>query len=110
MLFKLEVVTIVLQPIVPVLLRFPLIVSKYIHLFALLQIFPLLMQQFSSEKQAAYVWQFICSIPVTLLEDFLPWILSFLSSEERVEFMHCIDKVVPKEKLLQEVNSDWSSQ
>lgn len=97
--------------------------SKYIHLFALnvwantfydhnyyVQIFPLLMQQFSLEKQAAYVWQFMCSIPVTLLEDFLPWILSFLSSQEQVEFMHCIEKVVPKEKLLQEVNSDWSSQ
>ncbi|XP_074343999.1 zinc finger protein BRUTUS-like At1g74770 [Apium graveolens] len=71
------------------------------------QIFPLLTQQFSLEKQAAYVWQFMCSIPVALLEDFLPWILSFLSSQEQVEFMHCIEKVVPKEKLLQEVVQSW---
>ncbi|KAK1359771.1 Zinc ion binding protein [Heracleum sosnowskyi] len=71
------------------------------------QIFPLLMQQFSLEKQAAYVWQFMCSIPVTLLEDFLPWIISVLSSREQVEFMHCIAKVVPKEKLLQEVVHSW---
>lgn len=73
------------------------------------QVFPLLMQQFSSEKQAAYIWQFMCSIPVTLLEDFLPWIISILSSREQIEFMHCIENVAPKEKLLQEVNPDFSS-
>lgn len=38
------------------------------------QVFPLLMQQFSSSEQASLVWQFMCSVPVTLLEDFLPWI------------------------------------
>ncbi|KAL1812482.1 hypothetical protein ACET3Z_022547 [Daucus carota] len=71
------------------------------------QVFPLLMQQFSSEKQAAYIWQFMCSIPVTLLEDFLPWIISILSSREQIEFMHCIEKVAPKEKLLQELVHSW---
>lgn len=68
------------------------------------------MQQFSSREQASLVWQFMCSVPVTLLEDFLPWMSSFLSSDEQVEIMHCMEEVVPKEKLLQEVDPDLNYQ
>ncbi|XP_028092839.1 zinc finger protein BRUTUS-like At1g18910 isoform X1 [Camellia sinensis] len=71
------------------------------------QVFPLLMQQFSSKEQASLIWQFLCSVPIMLLEDFLPWLTSFLSPDEQEDFLHCIKEVVPKEKLLQEVVISW---
>lgn len=75
-----------------------------------LQVFPLLMRQFTSEEQSSFVWQFICSIPVSLLEDFLPWMTSFFSPDEQVEFICCIKSIVPKDILLQEVDPDLISQ
>ncbi|KAL1810280.1 hypothetical protein ACET3Z_027270 [Daucus carota] len=71
------------------------------------QVFPLLMQQFSSSEQASLVWQFMCSVPVTLLEDFLPWMLSILSPDEKIEVSRSMKEIVPKEKLLQEVVISW---
>ncbi|CAK9184752.1 unnamed protein product [Ilex paraguariensis] len=71
------------------------------------QVFPLLMQYFSSEEQGSLVWHFMCSVPIMLLEDFLPWMNSFLSPDERMDVIHCIKEVVPKEKLLQEVVISW---
>ncbi|PSR89630.1 Zinc finger protein BRUTUS-like [Actinidia chinensis var. chinensis] len=71
------------------------------------QVFPLLMQQFSIEEQASLIWQFLCSVPIMLLEDFLPWLTSFLSPDEQEDILHCIIEVVPKEKLLQEVVISW---
>ncbi|XP_059643366.1 zinc finger protein BRUTUS-like At1g74770 isoform X2 [Cornus florida] len=71
------------------------------------QVFPLLMQQFSPKEQASLVWQFMCNVPVTLLEDFLPWMASFLSPDEQINALHCLKEVVPKEKLLQEVVISW---
>ncbi|KAL5544275.1 hypothetical protein UlMin_008059 [Ulmus minor] len=71
------------------------------------QVFPLLMQQFSPKEQASLVWKFMCSVPVVLLEDQLPWTLSFLSPDEQVEFIHSIKDIVPKEKALQEVVTSW---
>ena len=65
--------------------------------------FPLLIQQFSPKEQASLVWKFFCSVPVMLLEDFLPWMISFLSSDEQVEALTCIKEIVPNEQLLQEV-------
>lgn len=71
------------------------------------QVFPLLMKQFSPQEQASLVWQFMCSVPVLLLEDFLPWMTSFLSPEEQVNVVNCIKEVVPEEKLLEEVVISW---
>jgi zinc finger-like protein len=68
-----------------------------------MQVFPLLIQHLSFEEQAGLVWQFICSIPVNLMEEFLPWIASCLSSEERQAMIACMHSVVPKEDLLRKV-------
>ncbi|XP_048330069.2 zinc finger protein BRUTUS-like At1g18910 isoform X1 [Ziziphus jujuba] len=73
------------------------------------QVFPLLSKQFSPKKQAAFVWQFLCSIPVMLLEDLLPWTISFLPLDEQLEVKNCIKEIVPEEKSLQEVVIYWLS-
>ncbi|KAK4568395.1 hypothetical protein RGQ29_003971 [Quercus rubra] len=65
------------------------------------------MQQFSSKEQGSLVWQFICSVPLKLMEEFLPWMISFLSPEEQVEVTLCIKDIVPREKSLQEVVISW---
>lgn len=49
------------------------------------------------------MWQFICSVPVMVLEDFLPWMMSYLSHEERNEVVNCMKDVVPNEDSLQQV-------
>ena len=69
----------------------------------LMQVFPLLIKHLSFEEQAGLVWQFICSIPVNLMETFLPWIASCLSSEEQHAMIECMHSVVPKEDLLRKV-------
>lgn len=71
-----------------------------------LQVFPLILQQFCREEQAALVWQFMCSVPLLLLEDLLPWTISFLPPDEQEEVRHCIKAIVPDEKSLQEVDPD----
>lgn len=68
-----------------------------------LQIFPLLVQQFSPKEQAKLVWQYLCSVPIILLEEFLPWLTTTLSSDQKNDFLECISVIVPDEKLLQEV-------
>ncbi|CAN0903469.1 Zinc finger protein BRUTUS-like At1g74770 [Linum grandiflorum] len=62
------------------------------------QVFPLLVEWFSPQEQASLVWQFLCSIPVMLLEDFLPWMVS-LSPEKQIDVTLCITKIVPEESL-----------
>lgn len=71
------------------------------------QVLPLLVQHFSFEEQAALVWQFMCSIPVNLMEEFLPWLASCLSQDERQEMFACMHKIVPKEDLLRQVVFSW---
>ncbi|KAK6924931.1 Zinc finger, CHY-type [Dillenia turbinata] len=71
------------------------------------QVIPLMMQKFSPSEQASLVWQSLCSVPIMLLEDFLPWIISFITPDEQVDVVHCIKEVVPKEDLLQEVVISW---
>ncbi|RXH76061.1 hypothetical protein DVH24_001640 [Malus domestica] len=71
------------------------------------QVFPLILQQFCREEQAALVWQFLCSVPLLLLEDLLPWTISFLPPDEQEEVRHCIKAIVPDEKSLQEVVNFW---
>ncbi|KAF2316006.1 hypothetical protein GH714_040801 [Hevea brasiliensis] len=71
------------------------------------QVFPLLLEHFSSKEQASLVWEFFCSIPVILLKELLPWMISFLSPEKQVDVTHCIREIVPQEKSLQEVVISW---
>lgn len=68
------------------------------------QVFPLLVKQFSFQEQASLVWRFIGSIPVILLQDFLPWVISFSHPDEQEEIKNFVREVVPKEKSLQEVD------
>ncbi|KAL5725526.1 hypothetical protein ACHQM5_008662 [Ranunculus cassubicifolius] len=71
------------------------------------QIFPLLVHHFSFREQASLVWQFFSSVPIILLEDFLPWMMSYLPLDEQADVVHCIKEIVPKDKLLQEVVASW---
>ncbi|RZC58738.1 hypothetical protein C5167_006041 [Papaver somniferum] len=70
------------------------------------QVFPLLIQ-FSLEEQASLVRKFIYSVPITLLEDMLPWMASCLPKTEQDDFALCIKAVIPKENLLQKVLISW---
>uniref|UniRef100_A0A803P4T1 Uncharacterized protein n=1 Tax=Cannabis sativa TaxID=3483 RepID=A0A803P4T1_CANSA len=47
------------------------------------------------------------SVPIVLMEDMLPWTLSFLSPQERVEVENCLKDIVPEEKSLHEVVLSW---
>lgn len=87
----------------PLFYRRSLTVMYYRGIYSA-QVFPLLVQQFSSKEQSLLIWQFICSIPVVLLEDLLPWMTSFLSQEEQIDVVHCLKQITPDEKLLQEVD------
>ena len=80
----------------------PEIIQITLH-YNLMQVFPLLIQHLSFEEQAGLVWQFICSIPINLMEEFLPWIASCLSSEEQQAMIACMHSVVPKADLLRKV-------
>ncbi|XP_049345318.1 zinc finger protein BRUTUS-like At1g74770 [Solanum verrucosum] len=71
------------------------------------QIFPLMMEKFSSEEQARLVWQYLCSVPLMILEDFMPWLTASLSSHEKTYFLNFIHIVLPEEKLIQEVFISW---
>ncbi|KAM7273757.1 hypothetical protein ACFE04_028421 [Oxalis oulophora] len=71
------------------------------------QVFPLLTKSLCVEEQASLVWEFMCSIPLMLLEKMLPWMMSFLSLEERDDATKCIKEIAPKETLLQEVVISW---
>ncbi|CAH8391101.1 unnamed protein product [Eruca vesicaria subsp. sativa] len=71
------------------------------------QVFPLLIENFSCEEQASLVWQFMCSVPVMVLEEIFPWMTSLLSPIERSEVENCVKQVVPKEFSLQLVINSW---
>ncbi|XP_057508284.1 zinc finger protein BRUTUS-like isoform X1 [Actinidia eriantha] len=71
------------------------------------QVFPLLIEKFSFEEQASLVWQFLCSIPVCMMAEFLPWLSSSISSDECQDMRKCLIKVIPEEKLLQQVIFTW---
>ncbi|KAF5186084.1 Zinc finger protein brutus-like [Thalictrum thalictroides] len=71
------------------------------------QVFPLLVERFSFEEQASLVWQCFCSIPIILLEDFLPWMTSYIPKDDLADVVHCIIEIVPKENVLQEVVASW---
>ncbi|KAF2931979.1 zinc finger protein BRUTUS isoform X1 [Oryza sativa Japonica Group] len=71
------------------------------------QVFPLLIKKFSHEEQADLVWQFLCSIPVNMMAEFLPWLATSVSSDEHQDILNCLHKIVPDEKLLQQVVFAW---
>ena len=63
----------------------------------------MLIEKFSFEEQAFLVWQFLCSIPVNMMTEFLPWLSSSISSDEHQDMHKCLSKIIPEEKLLQQV-------
>ncbi|KAJ1398314.1 Zinc finger, CHY-type [Sesbania bispinosa] len=71
------------------------------------QVFPLVIEKFSSEEQASLVWQFLCSIPVKMMAEFLPWLASYISSDEHQDLLRCLCTIIPKEKLLHQVIFGW---
>ncbi|OVA12998.1 zinc finger protein [Macleaya cordata] len=71
------------------------------------QVFPLLKEKYSFEEQASLVWQFLCSIPVNMMAEFLPWLSSSITSDEHKDMLKCLCKIVPEEKLLQQVIFTW---
>lgn len=71
------------------------------------QVFPLFMKQFSDEEQAALVWQYMCSVPVILMEELFPWLACFLSPDEQLDMKHCVKRIMPQDKSLQEVVISW---
>ncbi|EXB77523.1 Uncharacterized RING finger protein [Morus notabilis] len=71
------------------------------------QVLPLLIEKFSFEEQTSLVWQFLCSIPVNMMAEFLPWLSSSISSDEHQDMCKWLGKVVPEEKLLQQVVFSW---
>ncbi|KAL6007537.1 hypothetical protein ACLOJK_033035 [Asimina triloba] len=72
-----------------------------------INVFPLLMEKFTFDEQAALVWQFLCSIPVNMMAEFLPWLSSSISPDEHQDMLKWLHKVVPAEKLLQQVIFTW---
>ncbi|GFP84674.1 uncharacterized ring finger protein c2f3.16 [Phtheirospermum japonicum] len=71
------------------------------------QVFPLLNEKFSFEEQASLVWQFLCSIPVNMMSAFLPWLASSISFDERQDMRNCLHRIIPDEKLLQQIIFTW---
>ncbi|XP_011071734.1 zinc finger protein BRUTUS-like At1g18910 isoform X1 [Sesamum indicum] len=71
------------------------------------QVFPLVKQKFTSEQQSQLVWQYMCSVPIILLEEFLPWMTLYLTSDEKLDVLGCIKLITPKERILQEVVLSW---
>ncbi|XP_057996262.1 zinc finger protein BRUTUS isoform X2 [Hevea brasiliensis] len=73
----------------------------------IVKVFPLLIEKFTFEEQASLVWQFLCSIPVNMMAEFLPWLSSSISSDEYQDMHKCLYKIIPKEKLLHQVIFTW---
>ncbi|KAI5083971.1 hypothetical protein GOP47_0000140 [Adiantum capillus-veneris] len=71
------------------------------------QVFPLLLKHFNVEEQATLVWQFLCRIPVSLLQKLLPWIAASLSEVEHESMVTCMKAIIPKDDLLQNVVLTW---
>ncbi|KAI9113843.1 hypothetical protein K1719_015094 [Acacia pycnantha] len=71
------------------------------------QVFPLLIEKFSIDEQASLIWQFLCSIPVNTMTEFLPWLSTSISLDESRNLRKCLSKILPEEKLLQKVIFTW---
>ncbi|XP_054795551.1 LOW QUALITY PROTEIN: zinc finger protein BRUTUS-like [Prosopis cineraria] len=71
------------------------------------QVFPLVIENFSFKEQASLVWQFLCSLPVKMMAEFLPWLALYVSSDEHQDMLKCLCSIIPEEKLLQQVVFGW---
>ncbi|KAH7295966.1 hypothetical protein KP509_26G001500 [Ceratopteris richardii] len=71
------------------------------------QVFSLLLKHFGHEEQAALVWQFLCRIPVSLLQRLLQWITTSLSQVEKESMIKCMQLIVPEDESLQHVILSW---
>lgn len=71
------------------------------------QVFPLLIEKYSFDEQSSLVWQFLCSIPVSMMAEFLPWLSSSISFDECQDMRKCLSKIIPEEELLQQVIFTW---
>ncbi|KAK9705201.1 hypothetical protein RND81_07G040400 [Saponaria officinalis] len=71
------------------------------------QVFPLLIEKFSFEEQASLVWRFLCSIPVNMMVEFLPWLSSSVSTDESQDMRKCLRRIIPNEALLHQVIFAW---
>ncbi|GAB4840321.1 hypothetical protein Ancab_021088 [Ancistrocladus abbreviatus] len=71
------------------------------------QVYPLLIEKFSFEEQASLVWQFLCSIPVSMMMEFLPWLSSSISVDEHQDMRKCLKKIIPDKILLHQVIFTW---
>lgn len=89
--------------LISILLVSPLQISHYMLLR--MQVFPLVIDKFSPEEQCQLVWQYMCSVPTILLEEFFPWMTLHLTPDEKLGVLYCVKLIVPKERLLQEVDS-----
>ncbi|XP_028784078.1 zinc finger protein BRUTUS-like At1g18910 isoform X2 [Neltuma alba] len=49
----------------------------------------------------------MCSVPVVLLQEVLPWMVSFLSADKQAEVRKFLNEITPMEKELQEVFIAW---
>lgn len=63
----------------------------------------MLIEKFSFEEQADLVWQFLCNIPVNMMVEFLPWLSACVSPDEHQDMLKSLCKIIPEEKLLQQV-------
>ncbi|KAK4409628.1 Zinc finger protein BRUTUS [Sesamum angolense] len=82
-------------------------INQSAHVQGKEQVFPLLREKFSFEEQASLVWQFLCSIPVNMMAEFLPWLSSSISADERQDMRKCLQRIIPDERLLQQVIFNW---
>ncbi|TQE08096.1 hypothetical protein C1H46_006370 [Malus baccata] len=64
------------------------------------QVLPLLIEKVLVEEQATLVWQFLCSIPVTMMAEFLPWLSLSVSPDEHQDLRKCLRKSIPEKKLV----------
>ncbi|XP_021645303.2 zinc finger protein BRUTUS isoform X2 [Hevea brasiliensis] len=71
------------------------------------KVFPLLIEKFSLEEQSSLIWQFVCSIPVDMVAELLPWLASSISPVECQDMHKCLSKIIPEEKLLQQIIFTW---
>eukprot|EP00958_Prasinococcus_capsulatus_P010652 scaffold1038_cov274-Prasinococcus_capsulatus_cf.AAC.2 len=59
------------------------------------QLFPLIEKHLSLDSQRELLWKFFSSIPLTLLEQILPWMLASLQPPEQQEMLRHLQEAVP---------------
>ncbi|TXG69795.1 hypothetical protein EZV62_004730 [Acer yangbiense] len=63
---------------------------------------------FSAAESTAIMENYLQEcIPVNMMTEFLPWLCSFISSDEHLDMRKCLCNIFPKEKLLHQVVFGW---